>query len=58
VRPLTAAASTGAAVATFGLTILSRGIYNRITAEKKVCVDALAEARKQEDKHAAGRSAP
>jgi hypothetical protein len=52
VKPLAAAASTGAAVATVGLTILSRGIYNRITAEKKVCVDALAKTRKREDSRA------
>ncbi len=51
-KPLAAAASTGAAVATVGLTILSRGIYNRITAEKKVCVDALAKTRKREDSRA------
>ena len=35
VKQLQAAASTGAAVATLGVTILSRGIYNRITAEKQ-----------------------
>ena len=57
VKPLSAVASTGAAVATLGLTILSRGIYNRITAEKKVCVEALAEARKQEDERAGRKSA-
>ena len=57
VKPLSAVVSTGAAVGTLGLTILSRGIYNRITAEKKVCVDALAEARKQEDEHAGRKSA-
>ncbi len=45
--PLKAVTSTGAAVATAGLTILSKGLYNRITAEKKVCVEALAKARKQ-----------
>jgi len=49
VKPLEAIASTGAAVATAGLTILFRGIYNRITAEKKVCVQALAKAQKQRD---------
>ena len=48
-KPLAAVASTGAAVATVGVTILYRGIYNRISAEKKVCVDALAKTRKQED---------
>jgi hypothetical protein len=57
-KPLSAVASTGAAVATLGLTILSRGIYNRITAEKKVCVDALAKTRKREDEHAGRKSAP
>jgi uncharacterized protein involved in outer membrane biogenesis len=57
VKPLAAAASTGAAVATVGMTILYRGIYNRITAEKKVCVDALAKARKAEGERAARKSA-
>jgi hypothetical protein len=57
VRPLTAVASTGAAVATVGVTILSRGIYNRITAEKKVCVNALAKSRKAEGERAARKSA-
>jgi hypothetical protein len=56
-KPLSAVASTGAAVATLGLTILSRGVYNRITAEKKVCVDALAKAAKQKDERAARQSA-
>ena len=56
VKQLQAVASTGAAVATVGLTILSRGIYNRITAEKKVCVDALAKTRKREDLRAARKS--
>jgi hypothetical protein len=41
VKPLEAVASTGAAVATMGLTILAKGVYDRITAEKKVCVDKL-----------------
>jgi uncharacterized protein involved in outer membrane biogenesis len=57
VKPLTAVASTGAAVATVGVTILSRGIYNRITAEKKVCVNALAKSRKAEGERAARKSA-
>jgi hypothetical protein len=57
VKQLEAAASTGAAVASVGMTILYRGIYNRVTAEKKVCVDALAKARKQEDARAARRDA-
>lgn len=57
VKPLEAVASTGAAVATAGLTILLRGIYNRITAEKKVCVQALAKVRKQRDEFEARKSA-
>jgi hypothetical protein len=57
VKPLTAVASTGAAVATVGMTIVYRGIYNRITAEKKVCVDALAQSRKAEGERAARKSA-
>ena len=55
-KPLAAAASTGAAVATVGVTILSRGIFNRITAEKKVCVDALAKTRKREASRATRKS--
>ena len=47
-KPLEAAASTGAAVATGGLTLLFRGLYDRITAERKVCVNALERARKDE----------
>ena len=52
-KPLEAVTSTGAAVATAGLTILSRGIYDRITAEGEVCVKALAEARQQLGSHEA-----
>jgi hypothetical protein len=40
-KPLEAAASTGAAVATMGLTILLKGFYDRITAEQNVCVNSL-----------------
>ena len=46
-KPLSAITSMGAAVATGGLTVVSSGLYNRITAERKVCVDALADARQQ-----------
>jgi hypothetical protein len=49
-KPVQAAVSTGAAVATAGLTLLFRGIYDRITAEKKVCANALAKARKRIDR--------
>ena len=54
-KPLQAAASTGAAVATAGLTILFRGVYDRITAEKKVCVKALEEARRQAEARETGK---
>ncbi len=52
-KPLEAAASTGAAVATAGLTLLFRGIYDRITAERKVCVHALEKAKKNAAKREA-----
>jgi len=41
VKPLDAAVSTGAAVATLGLSILAQGLYDRITAEENVCINAL-----------------
>jgi hypothetical protein len=34
--------TTGVAVATGGLSLLARGLLDRITAEAKVCEDALA----------------
>jgi uncharacterized protein involved in outer membrane biogenesis len=43
VKPVQAVASTGAAVATLGLTVLARGFYDRITAERNVCLDALVQ---------------
>ena len=46
-KPLQAAASTGAAIASGGMTILLKGFYDRITAEKRVCVDAIAQALEQ-----------
>jgi len=55
-RPMEAMASTGAAVATAGLTLLLRGLYDRLTAEKKVCVKALEVARRQEQQRAARKS--
>jgi uncharacterized protein involved in outer membrane biogenesis len=45
VKPLEAVASTGAAVATLGLTVLAKGFYDRITAEKNECASALKKAR-------------
>jgi len=46
-KQLSAAVSTGAAVATAGITLLSRQLYNRVTAERKVCANALAEYRRR-----------
>jgi len=37
VKPLEGATAAGAAVATAGLSILARGMWDRITAERKVC---------------------
>jgi len=36
-----AVVSTGAAVATMGLSLVAKGMYDRVTAEKKVCKKAL-----------------
>ena len=36
-KPLQAATATGAAVATAGLSLVAKGLWDRITAEKKVC---------------------
>ena len=52
-KPVQAIASTGAAVATAGLTILFKGVYDRITAEQKVCVKALMKAKKHRDEQEA-----
>jgi len=38
-----AVVSTGAAVATMGLSLVAKGMFDRITAEKKVCKKALEE---------------
>ena len=44
-----AVASTGVAVATLGLSVLAKGMLDRITAEKKVCKWALEEIGRQSD---------
>jgi len=54
-KPLEAITSNGAAVATAGLTLLFRGIYDRITAEKKVCVKALEKAQKNAETRASAK---
>jgi hypothetical protein len=42
-----AVVSTGAAVATMGLSLVAKGMFDRITAEKKVCKKALREIEKR-----------
>jgi hypothetical protein len=46
-KPLDALATTGAAVATAGLTLLARGLWDRITAEQNACVHAVKKMEKQ-----------
>ena len=45
--PLKAVASTGAAVVTAGLTLVSGELFSRITGGRKVCAQALAKAQRQ-----------
>jgi len=45
-KPLEAVTTTGIAVATGGLSILARGLFDRITAENKVCDKAMKDGRK------------
>jgi hypothetical protein len=49
-----AVVSTGAAVATMGLSLVAKGMYDRVTAEKKVCKRALEEI----DARSHGKSGP
>ncbi len=44
VKPMEAVASTGVAVATGGLSILGKGLLDRITAGRKVCEQAIRKA--------------
>jgi hypothetical protein len=44
-----AVASTSVAVATLGLSVLAKGMLDRITAEKKVCKQALEEIGRRSD---------
>jgi hypothetical protein len=46
-KPLEALTSVGAAVATGGLTTVSKGVWNRLTAGEKVCARALKKARQR-----------
>jgi uncharacterized protein involved in outer membrane biogenesis len=44
VKPIEATVSTGAAVATMGLTLIARGLWDRMTSEREVCQKAIEEA--------------
>jgi uncharacterized protein involved in outer membrane biogenesis len=56
-KPLDAVVTTGAAVASFGLTVLARGFYDRMTAGQDACARALREAARDAAKRGA-RAAP
>ncbi|MCP4896355.1 MAG: hypothetical protein GY906_05215, partial [bacterium] len=45
-KPLEAMTTTGIAVATGGLSILAKGLYDRVTSERKVCKQAKQDGRK------------
>jgi len=47
IKPIEAAASTGLAVATGGLSILGKGLLDRLSAEQKVCDQAIKRAEKK-----------
>jgi hypothetical protein len=51
-KPLEAMTSTGIAVATGGLSLLAKGLFDRVTAEQKVCEQALKKAEKRRRKKA------
>jgi hypothetical protein len=48
-KPLEAVTSTGVAVATMGLSLVAKGMFDRVTAEKKVCKKALEEIGRRAD---------
>jgi len=52
VKPLEGMTSTGIAVATGGISILAKGLFDRITAEQKVCEQAVKKVEKRRRKEA------
>jgi len=48
-KPMEAMASTGVAVATMGISLVAKGMLDRVTAEKKVCEQALEEIGRRAD---------
>jgi hypothetical protein len=53
-KPLQALTSTAAAVATAGATTLARGMWDRITADRKVCAHAMKEAKRRIERRETG----
>ena len=49
VKPMEAVAQTGVAVATLGVSLVAKGMLDRVTAEKKVCEQALEEIGRRAD---------
>jgi len=47
-KPVEALTTTGVAVATMGISLVAKGLFDRVTAEKKVCDQALKELREME----------
>ncbi len=50
VKPLEAVVTTGVAVATAGLSILAKGLADRMTAEIDVCTQTLEDLGKTEER--------
>ncbi len=48
-KPAQAVASTGLAVATMGISLVAKGMADRVTADKKVCEQAMKKVAKQTD---------
>jgi hypothetical protein len=46
IKPIQAVTATGVAVATVGLSIVARGFWDRVTAERKVCKRAIKAAER------------
>jgi hypothetical protein len=47
VKPLEAMTTTGIAVATGGASVLAKGLYNRMTAYRKVCKSAIKQSKRE-----------
>jgi hypothetical protein len=48
IKPLEAVATTGVAVATMGISLVAKGLFDRVTAEKKVCERAMEKVKQME----------